>query len=143
MGLLRPSWWLSRMLLGLVIGWAIGLVWWTGLMISFGPSAQVSYSGGERIEQPVTVGSRLIYGPVMACPWALVGLVVGAINVWAPGSRVPINALLGIVAGGLFCVLTGPYDGWLALTMPLYCSLGALVGAVKGAMSEGSRPLQP
>ena len=83
-------------LLGPAIGWLAGILWWAGLMVAFGPSVLVTQNG----ERKITVASGLVYAPVVAIPWAAVGLAVGVIIAAAPGPCVPTAATVGTLAGG-------------------------------------------
>ena len=66
--------------------------------------------------------------PVVAVPWAVVGMVVGTVSNFARGYWVPALAALGTVAGGVYSLQTSLFDGWLALTMPIDCLLGTFLG---------------
>ena len=68
----------------------------------------------------------------MAIPWGVVGLIVGAVNLWFRGYSLPVMAILGSLAGGVFSWCSRPFDGWLALTMPFDCLVGTTIGSVLG-----------
>jgi hypothetical protein len=129
MGESRSGWRRNPLLLGPLTGWLAGMAWWAGLMVAFGPSVRVTHEG----ERPITVASRLVYAPLVAVPWAGVGLVAGAVASAVRGPWVPTAAGLGTAAGGAYSLATSPFDGWLALTMPVDCLAGALAGSVVGA----------
>jgi hypothetical protein len=125
----RSKWWRNSLVLGPLAGWVVGMLWWAGLMVAFGPSVVVTNDG----ERPITVASRLVYAPVVAVPWAVVGLLVGAVALAVRGPWVPASAGLGTISGGGYSLATSSFDGWLALTMPVCCLAGALVGGIAGA----------
>jgi hypothetical protein len=131
MGESRSNWLRNLLVLGPLAGWFTGVACWAGLMVAFGPSVAVTHEG----ERPISVASRLVYAPLAAVPWAVVGLVAGAVASAVRAPWVPLAAGLGAVAGGAFSLATSPFDGWLALTMPVCCLAGALAGCVVGAVA--------
>ena len=124
--------WRSPYLLGAAAGWLAGMLWWSGLMVAFGPTVIVSQDG----EREISVASHLAYAPVVATPWAAVGMVIGAIAAAARGPWVSVSAAVGTVAGGAYSLAASPFDGWLVFTMPIYCFCGSLGGAVVGALTR-------
>lgn len=126
----RPIWIRNPCLFGLVCGWLIGMLWWSGFILAAGPSARVTYAERIRVEEPIPVSSRLLYAPLVAIPWAVIGLIVGAVNLLFPGEHVLWMSFSGTVFGGAFCLLQKPFDGWLALSMPVYCFIGTAIGLV-------------
>jgi hypothetical protein len=128
-GLARHRW-----LVGIAAGWALGMLCWTGLVIAF-TIADARRGGGEDwIERLRHVAGLLILAPVAAIPWAVVGLIVRAISALRRGYGVPVGAAGGMLVGGVNVLVTSPFDGWLTLTVPVGCLLGALVGAALGAL---------
>jgi hypothetical protein len=125
----RFVWWRNPFFLGLVGGWLVGMLWWAGLMIAFGPSTIVTLEAGQVVERPITLLSRLRYAPVVALPWAFVGLIVGCCTAVAQNRLVAVVACVSLIAGGVGAVATNPFDGWLTIMMPLCCLGGALAGA--------------
>lgn len=126
--------WLQRNppVLGLLVGWLVGMLWWTVLMFAFGPSVVVENAGDGRgiVERPVTVLSRLRWAPVVAVPWATVGLIVGWFTAMARSRWVAVTACGGLIIGGIGAIAGNPFDGWLAIMMPLCCLGGAFGGAL-------------
>jgi|GEM_PF-6249318 len=123
LGLWRP------ILLGLVYGWIIGMVWWAALVLAFGSSTVVTSAGGVLVEERRSVFARLTYAPLAALPWAAVGVVVGALVLFS-GRFVAIAACAGVLVGGAVPLLTDPFDGWLSITMPVWCLGSALASAL-------------
>src|SRR5438270_5098999 len=114
-------------LVGVGTGWLVGMLWWSGLMVTFGPSVAVTHDSTGWHERQITVWDRLRYAPLTAVPWAVVGGIVGAAAGRLGGYAVPLASLAGTVAGGVYVLATTPVDGWLALTMPGYCLAGTLI----------------
>ncbi len=133
----KARWTRNPMVLGLVLSWLVGIVWWTGLLI-----AGVIHDGMNGLEHL----RLLIYAPLVAVPWAVVGLVSGGFTLVVPGWWVPFATVVGGLAGGTYCVMGSPFDGWLALTMPVYCLgwalAGAPIGVLIGAFWEGIQDLR-
>jgi hypothetical protein len=129
----RAKWYGNPLLVGTLSGWVVGMLWWAGLMVAFGPSTAVTTGRGGLEEREITVLSRMWYAPFVAIPWAVVGRVAGAIASAVRGPWVPAAAALGTFAGGAYSFANSPFDGWLALTMPVSCLAGALVGSMIGA----------
>lgn len=121
-------------LLGLAIGTLIGVTWWTAFVIASGPSKSVIRRGGQVVEQSESVGSLLAYAPVACIPWTVIGLIVGFVSSFYRGYLVPLSAGVGMIWGGVDVLATNPFDGWLAWTMPVGCSEGALIGLVAGSL---------
>jgi hypothetical protein len=124
----QSRWRRSPLILGPLVGWLVGMLWWTGLMGAFGPSVVVTNGG----EHTITVASRLVYAPLVAIPWAAIGLLVGATNAMLRGYWVPIAAFLGTLGGGVYSIAISPFDGWLAITMSIACISGTFIGLVVG-----------
>lgn len=118
--------WRHPAVLCLVGGWVIGMVWWAPLVFAL--------EDEQFIERPIPVGSRLMETPLVAWPWAAMGMVVGIVGSLLRGYWVPVGAILGTVGGGLFCLATSKMDGWLVLTMPLCCFAGTFVGLIVGVV---------
>ena len=129
----RAGWRRNPFLLGALAGWVVGMLWWAGLIVAFGPSTVVTNGVGGIEKRPVTVLSQMRYAPLVAVPWSVVGLIAGAITSAVRGPWVPAATGLGLVAGGVYSLVTSQFDGWLALTMPIACLGGALVGSLIGA----------
>jgi hypothetical protein len=136
----RSGWWCNPFLLGLLIGWVVGMLWWTGLMIAFGPSMLVTLENGMVTETRISVLSRLRYAPLVAIPWALVGLFVGWLTSGTRGFWVPAFSGIGGVVGGVVAVANHPFDGWIWIFMLGLCLVGAFVGAVVGAVCPWALP---
>jgi hypothetical protein len=123
-------------LLGMAIGWIVGILWWVGLTIVLGPSVEVSNRTDGQPgfqERPISVASRAIWAPLVAIPWGVVGLIVGGFNAHYRGYFIPVIAILGTLIGFGWSTATSYFDGHLAMTMPVAClggTLGALVVAV-------------
>ncbi|MCE9567741.1 MAG: hypothetical protein K8U57_37555 [Planctomycetes bacterium] len=128
------DWKRNPFVLGPLIGLLTGMLWWAGLMIASGPSVAVTIEGGSVVEREITVASRLLYAPIAAIPWAAVGLLVGAIAAAVRGPWVPVAAAFGTVGGGVYSLATSPFDGWLAITMPICCLVGGLAGTAVGVL---------
>ena len=111
-------------LLGTASGWVIGMLWWVGLMISFGFTSRFL--------------GRLVYAPLVGIPWAVVGLLVGLANAHFRGRLIPVTALSGLFIGFGYSVATSPFDGWLSITMPIESLGGALVGLILGGLVRGA-----
>ena len=47
---LMVNWKRNPFVLGLLIGWLVGILWWTVLMIAFGPSTVVTVEHGEVVD---------------------------------------------------------------------------------------------
>jgi hypothetical protein len=102
-------------MLGLILGFLVGMLWWASLIIALGSLAEV------------------VYAPLVALPWAIIGAIVGAVSTYyGRGYWVPAMAALGTIAGGAYSLATNPFDGWLVLSMPVDCWLGTFVGMVLG-----------
>jgi hypothetical protein len=129
-------WWRQPAWQGLISGWLVGMLWWAGLMVAFGPSTIVEGARGVVVERPITVASRLIYAPLMAIPWAFVGLLVGVAKSHFRGQWVTSAAAVGTVAGGVCALATHLFDGWLTWIMPACCLGGALIGLVLGVVAS-------
>ena len=125
----RAGWRRNPFILGPLVGLLIGMLWWAGLMIAFGPSTVVTLEGGQTVERLITVLSRLRYAPVVALPWAFVGLIVGCCTAAAQNRLVAVVACVGLMAGGIGVIATNPFDGWLTIMMPLCCLGSALAGS--------------
>lgn len=123
LGLWKP------ILLGLVYGWVIGMVWWAALVLAFGAKTVVTSADGVLVEERRSELALLIYAPLVALSWAVVGVVVGAF-VLLGGRLVAVAACLGALVGGSVPLLTDPFDGWLSITMPVWCLGSALACAL-------------
>jgi hypothetical protein len=119
-------------LFGLVVGWLVGMLWWTWLMYSFGTSVAVESSGGRHQERLITPLDRLPAAPYVAIPWGVVGAIVGGVSGLMASRLALIAACCGTAAGVLFTMATNPFDGWLVLTMPVNCLGGTLTGLLIG-----------
>jgi hypothetical protein len=117
---------------GFAVGWIAGVVWWASLMISFGPSARVSYHGDIRHEEEIPVLSTLIFAPVVAIPWGVVGGIAGSVIGLGGGWLEVITTIGGMIGGIQFTLVTHPFDGWLTLTMPINAFIGAFFGLIIG-----------
>jgi hypothetical protein len=112
--------------LGLLGGWLTGMLWWIGLITAF-------FLKNGHVDGIVT---KLIAAPLAGLPWAMAGLVVGAVYCPLPGYLIPAAVIVGTIGGGIHCSMTRLFDGWLALTMPVYCIAGAFVGLIVGIICE-------
>ena len=117
--------------------WAAGMLWWAGLMVAFGPSAVITTGDSGLEERRITVLSRLRYAPLVAIPWAAVGLFAGAVVSAVPGPWVPAAAGLGAITGGAYSAATSPFDGWLTITMPLCCLDEACLARMRRVLTVG------
>jgi hypothetical protein len=122
----QSSWRRNPLVLGPLLGWLVGMFWWIGLTVAF-----AIYDGPNGFRHL----GMIVYAPLVAIPWAVVGLVSGGIAVWIPGLWVPVATGVGVIAGGAYTVLTSPFDGWLAMTMPVDCLGWALAGVPIGALA--------
>jgi hypothetical protein len=120
---------LQRMLSAVGLFWLIGVLWWAGLMLFFGPTSQVLHDAQGWHERTYTVLDRTFYAPLVAIPWAAVGAIVGARWTASKDRRPIMSALAGVLIGGGLCLVTSPFDGWLTLSMPVYCLVAALIAA--------------
>jgi hypothetical protein len=126
-----PSRWCSNpLILGPLIGWLVGVLWWAGLMIAFGPTVIVTRDS----QWTIPVALRLLNAPLVAIPWAVVGFVAGVIASIVRGPWVPTGTALGAIVGGSYSLTVRRFDGWLALTMQIDCLGAALAGVIAGAM---------
>lgn len=126
---------------GAAAGWAVGMLWWVALMVAFGPSVAVTHDSDGWHEQQITVLDNCIYAPVAAIPWAVVGGGVGlAIGCFGGWLEVATSAL-GLVGGIAFSLLASPFDGWLALTMPVNAFVGTAAGLAVGGLVRVARKL--
>lgn len=119
-------WIRSPFFVGTAVGWLIGMLWWAGLAIAFALNDGRSDA----------VTDRLLAAPLAALPWAVAGFVVGAVYRLFRGYWVPSLAILGTVAGGVCALATNPFDGWLALTMPISCFAGTFAGLMAGGATQ-------
>jgi hypothetical protein len=119
----RSHWRRNPIFLGTFLGWLIGMLWWAGLIV-------VGTHEGEWLSKVV---SLLVYAPLVAIPWAVIGLVAGVVAWAVRGPWVVVASGLGLFGGGVYSLTSSPFDGWLALTMPVYCLGGALAGVAVGA----------
>lgn len=125
-------------MLGLFGGWIIGMIWWICLMIAFGPSIVVTLENGQPVEKRIAVTNRILYAPVVALPWALAGALVCITSHYFRSSLISPVAALGAVVGGSAVLIAQPFNGWLALVMPVGCFFGSLVGLLLGIMHHYS-----
>ena len=100
----------------LISGFLVGMLWWVSLMIAFG-----------RLDM-------VVYAPLSALPWVIVGTIVGGVSKLIGGYCVSLMATVGTIVGGIWSLWTNPFDGWLAITMPIQCLLGTLAGMLTGAI---------
>jgi hypothetical protein len=105
------------------------MVWWAALVLAFGAKTVVTSADGVLVEVRRSVFALLLYAPLVALPWAIVGVVVGAL-VLLGGRLVAVAACVGVLVGGAVPLLTGPFDGWLSITMPVWCLGSALACAL-------------
>jgi hypothetical protein len=114
------------------------MLWWTGLMIAFGPSTVVTLENGIAVERTSSVLSRVVVAPLAALPWAVVWVLVGAANAQFRGYWVPAVAGAGMVAGGAYAAAVNYFDGWLVVFMSAGCLGGTLAGLVVGAVTRAT-----
>jgi len=119
----QSIWRRNPLILGPLVGWLVGMVWWTGLLVAFTVKDGIEHS---------SKASLLVYPPLVAIPWAAIGLLVGATNAMLRGYWVPTVASLGTLGGGVYSIATSPFDGWLSITMPIACISGTFIGLVVG-----------
>lgn len=129
---MRDGWlrWRNPVVLGPLVGWGVGVVWWVALMIALSPAVRNTSDG----EVAITVFDRAGWAPVAAIPWAVVGLFVGSGTAWVNSRAVPVCAMVGTVAGGAYALAIYEFDGWLALLMQVACLGGALLGMLFGGV---------
>jgi hypothetical protein len=70
----------------------------------------------------------------MAIPWAVVGLIVAVANSHYRGNWIAAVSALCTVAGGVYSLVTHPFDGWLVWMMLGCCLGGAIAGLVLGVV---------
>lgn len=130
------SLWRKPLLYCPLAGWLAGMLWWTGLMIAFGPSTVVTLEQGVVQERRQSVASRVAFAPVIAVPWVAVWSLVGVANAQFRGWWVPVVAAVGMIAGGAYTAAVNYFDGWLAVLMPLGCLGGTIAGTVVGSVTR-------
>ncbi len=112
----------------------MGILLWTSLAIAFGPSGSTYEHGGViRVEHYYPVLERLAQIGWVA-PWAVVGAVVGSLIGWIGGWLEIITCFAGMMGGIIITISGAPFDGWLALTIPVYAFMGIGIGVVIGAV---------
>ena len=132
-GVDKPRSWLSNpLLLGPFIGWAAGILWWSGLSIAFAIKDGVLHSTNYSSLKV------LKFAPFLAVPWAFMGLLVGIANLNLPGYWVPGVSLLGTLCGGVYALVTEPFDGWLVITMSIACVVGTFLGLGLGMTTRAT-----
>ena len=118
---------------GLLTGWIVGVLSWTFLAIALGPSGDTyDYGGVKHVEHFYPTLEMLANIRWTVVPWAVVGTVVGAIIGGIGGWLEAITSLLGMVGGICLVLSTSLFDGWLALTMPVYAFMGTGIGLAGG-----------
>ncbi len=122
------------LLYGVIVGWIVGMLWWSSLAMALGPSTRVTIIAGERRETEEPVSKLVAAAPLVAVPWAVVGALAGAVIGWTGGWLEIVACFLGMFAGIGFLLSTGPIDGWLVLSMPLVAWTGAAGGLVLGRL---------
>ena len=119
------------LLIGFGIGWTIGMIWWSVLVVVvFGAAVIVTQTSDQSAGQTISVAERLSYTPAVALPWGIVGSVVGVFASWLRSYLTPLLSFSGMVIGGVVAFIMGPRDGWLALTLPVYSFVGTFVGLI-------------
>src|SRR5438067_513899 len=118
---LRLQWDLNYPITGLILGWLIGMLCWTGIVLSFGPSVVVTDKNGQVVSTPDSTASRITYAPIGAIPWAVTCLVIGLITPHPRNLFVPLCGMIGMICGGFFVAITEPHDGWLFVSIPVFC----------------------
>jgi hypothetical protein len=118
---------------GLLSGWIVGVFAMTSLAITFGPSgATYEHGGVVRIDQFSPTLETIADLQWLVIPWvivgALTGLVIGALGSWLE----IVTSLLGMIGGICFVLSTSLFDGWLAITMPIYAFMGTGIGLADG-----------
>jgi hypothetical protein len=124
---------------GLVAGWVVGMIWWTALVISLGPSVAVTHDGDGWHEEHTTILGHVAYAPLMAIPWGVVGGVVGAVIGWKGGWLEVLTSFAGTVCGLGMVLALGDFDGWLTFTMPPAAFLGTFLGLAVGGVTSAVR----
>jgi len=118
---------------GLMAGWIVGVLCWTSLAIAFGPTGDTYEHGGvKHVEHFYPVLEMLAQVRWTVIPWAVVGAAVGAIIGWLGGWLEVITCSVGTASGICIAISTAPFDGWLALTMPISAFIGTGIGLVVG-----------
>jgi len=104
---------------GFLFGWLIGMLWWIGLVIALDKSWDSKLKAW-------------LYAPLYTVPWAVVGFIVGGFNAHYRGYWIPVTAITGLLIGFVYSLAMNPFDGWLAIIMPVASLGGALGGLVVG-----------
>ena len=126
------SWWRIAFI-GLVTGWVVGMVWWVGFVIACGPGFERDAGSGQLVEKSsISVASRMCGHPSLALPWAAMGFLVGGCTAQFRGYWIPATAVIGTIVGFVWCVATSPFDGWLAIMVPLSSLGGTFAGLIVG-----------
>lgn len=122
------------LLLGLLAGYVVGIVWWCCLAMAFGPSIAITQDVRGYHEEEITVLDRMVYAPLVAIPWAVVGciagLVLGGVGDWI---GIAITGL-GTIGGMCYALATNPFDGRLTLSMPIDSIVGTFAGLGVGGL---------
>src|ERR1043166_2592834 len=124
------------MLIGSFVGWIVGILWFVWLAISLPPSIRVSGDGGNILYEEVTIGKRLGQSPLFGIPWIFPGAIAGLVGGVQRGYGAPTGAMIGMGAAGVVTLLSRPWDGWLVLTIPFHCIIGAFIGLIPGAACQ-------
>jgi len=120
---------------GLLAGWIVGVLSWTSLAIAFGPTGDTYIHGGVKEVynfRPVLETLADIRWTV--APWAVVGAVAGAIIGRLGGWLEAATSFLGMLGGICFALSNSPFDGWLALAMPICAFTGTGIGLAGGLL---------
>ena len=120
---------------GLLVGWIVGILSWTSLAIALGPSGDsYDHVGVKHVEHFYPVLEMLANIRWTVVPWAVVGALAGAIIGRIGGWIEAITSLLGMIGGIGLVLSTSRFDGWLAITVPIYAFIGAGAGLVGGLL---------
>src|SRR6476661_10123844 len=84
------------LLRSILFGWLLGVLWWTGILIAQGPTVVAkTNASGELVERREPFVRTLGIAAILALPWALVGVFVGALNSQLRGFWIPAATLAG------------------------------------------------
>ena len=127
------------MVLGSIVGWIVGVLWFMGLVLFvFGPTIRVTRDADGWREEEIPTSRRLGYAFIIGIPWAIPGAIAGLVGGVQRGYGAPIGALIGSGVAGILTLIGHRMDGWLVLTIPLYCIIGAIIGLIIGAALQSS-----
>src|SRR5688500_2352743 len=95
---------IRMMLVGWILGWLIGMLWCTGLvLLVYGSTLSVSNDGGWQERQ---LARLLRQVPAFGIPWAIAGAIAGNVGGMLRGYGPPIGAITGLGLGGVLALTT-------------------------------------